>query len=301
VCVYLAFSQLTVSLSLSITASRALAISFSYHLCVCVHVLCLTMPIFILWCGEVVRVSVVLAVHTWLHVLSFFDSRYLLQSLSHAHSLPSHPRPRSFPLFRPLSQSVQLTVDASKKELSLWTTDEVHELPPPSPPLSPHLLPFSHPLTRSHIHPHAHQDGKAVHCLNTKQCQAISTPWIPCVAVFQKVCVRTCMIQRSTIELQSRSPNQCEAILPFGSHASPSLQSGLMNMCLYMHVSTRACWICPSRMCVFVCVECVRDRHVCTYVCMHVCILLYSDQRNNVIGFTGVLIHVASGGMTGRH
>jgi hypothetical protein len=26
-----------------------------------------------------------------------------------------------------------------------------------------------------------------VHCLNTKQCQAISTPWIPCVAVFQKV------------------------------------------------------------------------------------------------------------------
>lgn len=50
-------------------------------------------------------------------------------------------------------QSVQLTVDAGKKELSLWTTDE---------------------------------EGKAVHCLNTKQCQAISTPWIPCVAVFQK-------------------------------------------------------------------------------------------------------------------
>jgi hypothetical protein len=50
-------------------------------------------------------------------------------------------------------QSVQLTVDALNKELSLWTMDE---------------------------------EGKAGVCLNTKQCQGISTPWIPCVAVFQQ-------------------------------------------------------------------------------------------------------------------
>jgi hypothetical protein len=125
---------LTHSLSLSITDSRARYLAFLSSLCVRAYSMshdAYSYSDVQMYPCACVRF---LAVHTCSPVLAFIDSRYLLQSLPHAHSLPSNPRPRSFPLFRPLSQSVQLTVDASKKELSLWTTDEVHSCPPPPAP-----------------------------------------------------------------------------------------------------------------------------------------------------------------------
>ena len=50
-------------------------------------------------------------------------------------------------------QPVQLTVNAANKELELWAIDE---------------------------------DNRPHKCLNTKQCQSIATPWIPCVALFHQ-------------------------------------------------------------------------------------------------------------------
>jgi hypothetical protein len=101
---------LTHSLSLSITDSRARYLAFLSSLCVRAYSMshdAYSYSDVQMYPCACVRF---LAVHTCSPVLAFIDSRYLLQSLPHAHSLPSNPRPRSFPLFRPLSQSVQLTI-----------------------------------------------------------------------------------------------------------------------------------------------------------------------------------------------